>query len=131
MSLESEKYQFITSMQKYHDEKIGQAFRMYVTLSSSIVAGSLWLLSQDTGRDLFGQIKFLAIVLIVIACIASSTLIWFNLDGWYGFRLAECKMDSESPTPKPMKSRRGEILMIVIEVIATVVTSGGILYAGG
>jgi hypothetical protein len=84
------RYENITAMLRYHNDKILEAFARFVTFSIGIVGGSFWLLSQ---KDISEQVNEAALssipLLFWFLGISSLALIYSNWKSWYGFRKAE------------------------------------------
>jgi hypothetical protein len=84
------RYENITAMLRYHNDKTLEAFARFVTFSIGIVGGSFWLLSQ---KDISEQVKEAALssvpLLFWFLGISSLALIYSNWKSWYGFRKAE------------------------------------------
>ncbi len=92
-ALKVARFKNITTMMRYHNDKILESFTRFVTFSIGIVGGSFWLLSQ---KDISEQVKEAAISTIPLLFwflgISSLALIYSNWKSWYGLRKAESVM---------------------------------------
>lgn len=89
-TLEEKRFEHISTMLRYHNDKISEAFTRFVTLSMGIVGGSFWLLSQKDVSQSFRETAFSSIpFLFWFIGISSLALIYSNWKSWYGFRQAE------------------------------------------
>ena len=110
------RFENITLMIRYHDNKIQEAFNRFITFSIGIVGGVFWLLSQ---KEISDAIKEQIISSVPIAFwflgISSLALIYSNWKSWYSFRLAESKMlEGKVPPPKCLRACKEQIIMAVI-----------------
>ena len=124
MVSDEERYKFATSQLTYFNEKIIEAFNLFVKLTSVIAGGALWLRVQATGPSLWPAIRPLAVGLLALCGISTVTLVGFNLHAWWGYRRAESRLtDKAVPPPTFPRSCRQEIVMVAVITVATVAGS--------
>ncbi len=99
MAINDEKrYEFITEQIRYVNEKIIEAFTLFVKLTSAIVAGIVWLLIQNLKHEtriLIGPVIPWLFLLLGVTCIL---LIIINLRSWWGYRKAESTLGEQIGT---------------------------------
>ena len=121
-----ERYRFVTSQISYFNEKIIEAFNLYIKLITAIAGGVIWLRLQVDWGTIWIQIRGIVVALIILVGIASILLVIFNLSSWWGFRKAESfLLKGKIPPPMFPKSARQELLLML--VIATSAIGASIL----
>ena len=116
---DQKRYEFITEQLRYVNEKIIEAFTLFVKLTTAIIAGIVWLLTQslkDETRLLIGS--FIPWLFLLLAA-TSILLIIINLRSWWGYRKAESTLVgvNKVPNPKFPRSCSGEIVMIGVIIV--------------
>jgi len=121
-----ERYRFVTSQLTYFNEKIIEAFNLYVKLITVIAGGVIWLRLQLDWVTVWKQIRSIVVALILLVGFSSILLVTFNLTSWWGFRKAESYLlNGKVPPPVFPKSARQELLLML--VIATSAIGASIL----
>lgn len=112
MSIDEKRYEHVTSMCRYHNDKIIEAFNLYIKLVTLIVGGVVWLRVQAKtieGSVSLDSIEPLAADLLFIVSGCAIWLIIINLYAWLGFRNAEHSSyrasDGKQNTPEPRRLR--------------------------
>jgi hypothetical protein len=124
MVSDDERYKFVTSQLTYHNEKIIEAFNLFIKLTSAVAGGAIWLRVQATGPSLWPTIRPLAVGLLVLFGISAALLVGFNLHTWWGFRKAESRLTNGAVrAPSFPGSCRQELVMVAV-IIATTVAGG-------
>jgi hypothetical protein len=116
------RFNNITTMQRYHNDKISEAFTRFVTFSIGIVGGSFWLLAQN---DIPQQVKEAVLssipLLFWFLGISSLALIISNWQSWRGFRKAESDLlQMPELAPKYPKACKEQLIMGGIIIIVCV-----------
>ncbi len=112
------RYEFVTAQQRYYNEKIIEAFLLFVKLATAIVGGVVWLNIQELPQADQKLYNTSALWLFVAVATATLMMVWVNLDAWWGYREAEIDLSPEAPKLKPFLSCRIEILMSLIIIFA-------------
>ncbi len=120
VSIES-RYKFVTSQLSYFNEKIIEAFNLYIKLISATAGGVIWLRFQEDWALIWIQIRVIVVSLIGLISLVSIILILINLSAWWGFRKAESfLLNGKVPPPVFPKSARQELLMICVIAISAI-----------
>ena len=110
-----ERYKFITSQLQYFNEKIVEAFRLYIQLVTAVMGGYIWLKSQTQTVVPSNWVRVVFPALMVFIGLGSVLLIVVNLSSWWGFRKAESALlKGIVPPPVFPRSARQEIVMIMV-----------------
>ena len=116
-----ERYRFVTSQLTYFNEKIIEAFNLYIKLITAIAGGLIWLRLQVDWVTVWVQIRGIVVALILLVGFASILLVTFNLTSWWGFRKAESfLLKGKIPSPVFPKSARQELLMMILIAISAI-----------
>lgn len=116
-----ERYRFVTSQLSYFNEKIIEAFNLFIKLLTAIAGGVIWLRLQTDWGTVWIQIRGIVVALIVLVGLSSVLLIIFNLSSWWGFRKAESfLLKGKIPPPVFPKSARQELLMMLVVTASTI-----------
>ena len=127
---DEKRYEFITEQLRYVNEKIIEAFQMFVKIMSAIVAGLIILETQDVSAPTRTLVADLLPWLFLLVGLSSLILILVNLRSWWGYRIAESALVGRDKVPPPRfpRSCSGELVMMFVIVAITLM---GILYVGG
>jgi hypothetical protein len=111
------RYQFVTQQLRYHNEKIIEAFKLFIKLFSAIVGGAIWLSIQTNELSSYGN---LALALVGVLTLVTVVMVISNLMAWYGFRKAESFLVGKEKVgpPTPIRSCWTEYVMIFAMVCA-------------
>jgi hypothetical protein len=122
MALKEKRYEFVTSQIRYHNDKMIDAFKYFVSIFSLIIGGVFWLLSQQN-LDCFLKafvVGFSPYLTLLIGT-TSILLIISNYVSWWGYRKAETALtDGDVVPPSFPKSANSQILMILVILISIV-----------
>lgn len=128
--LKKERYENVTTMIRYHNDKMVEAFVRFIKFSVGVIAGSIGFISLgDVGQDSLGDVeqelkKFILFAVPVIFWfmgISFIAIIFSNWKSWLGFREAEAEiLNMPSLKPKPLRSKSEQIIMFVIISLACV-----------
>lgn len=114
--LKTERFVNVTTMIRYHNDKMIEAFNRFVTFCIAINGGAYWLLTQKDLPQVI-KVKSLTIVtsLIWFLGISSALLIYSNWLSWYGYRKAEHKlMPLAVPEPKIARAFKEQMIMLLV-----------------
>ncbi len=113
--LSKERFNNITTMIRYHNDKIIDAFNRFVTFSIGIVGGSFWLISQKNIEPAIKEAVISSVpILFWFLGVSTIALIYSNWSSWFGFRQAESVLVSDAPAPSRLKSSKEQIIMVCI-----------------
>lgn len=116
-----ERYRFVTSQLSYFNEKIIEAFNLYIKLITAIAGGVIWLRLQVDWGAVWIQIRGIVVALTILVGFASVLLVIFNLSSWWGFRKAESLLlKGKIPLPVFPRSARQELLMMLVIATSTI-----------
>jgi hypothetical protein len=120
MALEEKRYEFVTSQIRYHNDKMIDAFKYFVSIFSLIIGGVFWLLSQQNlEASLKTFVAGLSPCLTLLIGATSILLIVSNYLSWWGYRKAETSLtDGTVAPPRFPKSANSQILMILVILIS-------------
>jgi len=114
-------YNHLTSECRYKNEKIIQAFNLFIKLATTIVAGVFFLDLQldlsDPRRESFGQG---ADELFLLVAISMAFLILNNLHSWLGYRKEISKLVTSVSPPKGLSWFSSELIQCLVIGIACV-----------
>ncbi|MCW5596607.1 MAG: hypothetical protein KIT42_12110 [Rhodocyclaceae bacterium] len=108
MSLEDdlkvERYKLVTERQKYFTDLAKDTFTSYSKMFAAFSAGAVALVSlkKQLGIEpsVVNALLQAIAVLLTLAAVLSIGQILFCLRRWYGFRHAECEINSDAPRPE-------------------------------
>lgn len=113
--LTKERFTNITTMVRYHNDKMVEAFNRFVTFTIGIVGGTFWLLSK---KELHISVKtsVMSNVPLLFWFLGVSTLaiIFSNWFSWFGFRKIQSELISGVPKPTYFKSSKEQLIMTLI-----------------
>ena len=123
MVSDEKQYEFVTRQLNYHNDKIIEAFNLFLKLISSIIAGSVWLISQKLDRETRALIGEIAPFFIFIGCISSILIILINLRSWWGYKKAISYLvgTEKAIPPKFPRSCSSELVMIITILISSII----------
>jgi hypothetical protein len=112
-------YDFITRQLEYTNEKIIQAFELFIKLFIVISGGIIWLKTQNF-EDNFLKVLITPVrFLLILMGVGSIAVIILNLKSWWGYRKAQARLTTLAPSPRHFLSYLHEIILILIVSIAT------------
>jgi hypothetical protein len=104
-SLKLERYKFVTGRQGYFTDLAKETFSSFARTFAAVVAGAVTLISLRKQLELDSTVVIALLdaiaVLLTLAAGISIAQIVFCLNRWYGFRRAECEINSSVPIPEP------------------------------
>ena len=114
--LSIERFRNVTTMIRYHNDKMVEAFARFVRFSALIVAGSFYVFLEGTeSHGLIGVVTCMAPMLIVFVAISSAAVIASNWCSWFGFRKAESNLlEGAVQPPKFWRSAKEQLIMVAI-----------------
>jgi hypothetical protein len=109
-----QRYEFITSQIRYHNEKIIETFNRFLQLFAAIVGGSIWLSLQPRPSGAIRDYSVVSDALVIALALISALNIINDLLAWFGFRQAESALVGLDvlPPPHPIRSCWMEYLML-------------------
>lgn len=122
------RYEHITKMLEYCNEKIIQSFNLFIKLFSLVIGGYFWLYIQDKEVNLLGKINsYFPLLLGTISAICIIQ-IWGYWQSWYGYRKAESKLVGvkDLPLPKLPKALLLELVMTIVIILSVVLAIFGL-----
>jgi hypothetical protein len=121
MIAEEKQYEYVTGQLNYHNDKIIDAFNQFVKLVSAIIAGGVWIFTQQLVKETKVLIGKIALWLILLVCVNSVMLILLNLRAWWGYRrhLTNLVGTETVPPPRFPRSCFSELVMISVIVVTT------------
>ena len=124
MSTDEKRYDFVTQQQRYTNDKVFEAFSLYVKLAAAIVAGYVWLHTQSIDGETKRTIDFIAPWIFSLIAIYALTVILVNLRSWWGYCTAESELVGKDnvPPPKFPRSCAGHLIMIAVITIMTTIS---------
>jgi hypothetical protein len=116
-----ERFKNVTSKIEYHNEKIIEAFNLYVRLFSAIVGGAVWLSTQADPASKHGLYGWLANILVGMLTTTTTVTVIANWLAWYEFRKAEAGLVGENRVRPPSMPRSclNEIVMVLVILTAS------------
>src|SRR4029077_17982501 len=118
---DEKRYEFITEQLRYTNEKIIEAFGLFLKLGAAVFGGAAWVITAPGfSRAIEFRIGRLVPWLffgIGVGCVA---LIWINLKSWWGYRVAEASLMGPQKIlpPRFPSSCMSEIVLTALIVIA-------------
>lgn len=109
------RYNFVTGQLNYHNDKIIDAFNLFLKLISAIIGGSVWVITQHLEQAKVLLISKIVPWLILVISVSSIMLILINLRSWWGYRKTMSSLvgaEKVSPPQFP-RSCSSEIVMIL------------------
>jgi hypothetical protein len=118
-----ERFENVTTMIRYHNDKMIEAFARFIKISVGIVAGSFWILSLDKlGQNIKQSAISTVPILFWFVGISSLAIIYSNWKSWYGFRQAETSiLKGSAQEPKLPGACKEQLIMAAIILIVCVV----------
>jgi len=120
------EYEFVSSQVRYHNEKIIEAFNLFIKLFSAVIGGSIWLRLQPgfdaaQGATYARMSNVLVTFLAAIACLMVAE----NLKSWHGYRWAQARLgglddkgEFRIPPPRTVRASVSEGAMMLTMVAA-------------
>lgn len=120
MTMQEDRYKFVTAQQNYLNEKILETFSQFVTIISTIAGGVIWLRAQNSWPSVWPQAKEIAIALVLLLGTQALLRIWINAKSWWGFRRAESLLtQGEVPEPTFPRSAIQELIFTLVIAATT------------
>lgn len=113
------QYNFLTSECRYKNEKIIEAFNLFMKLATSIVAGVFfldWKMAADDPKRC--KLSHGADAFFLLVGISMVFLILNNLRSWRGYRKEVSRLVTNVPAPKGPFWFSSEALMCVVIALA-------------
>ena len=122
MEIPSDKqYEFITAQMRYFNEKIIQAFTLFLRLGSGIIAGVFFLHVQLQKGDLTRcNLRVASSGLFVLIGLSTTILILNNLFAWRGYRRLFSEQYPAVPLKKSVRWWFNEATMCVLVVFTCI-----------
>jgi hypothetical protein len=121
MISDEKRYEFVTEQQRYTNEKIIEAFDLFVKLASGIVAGLIWIRTQNLDKATQLLVSSLVPWLYSLVALSSAVNIFANLRAWWGYRKAESELtESLVPPPRFPRSCINEMVFLLLIALTTV-----------
>jgi hypothetical protein len=111
-SLRLKRFENVTTMIRYHNDKMIEAFNRFISMLVTIIGGAYALLSFEH-LDIATKIQAVSL--------ATLALIWSNYKSWYRFREAETKLLGDAiSAPTFLRSMSEQLAMTAIIVAVLV-----------
>ena len=114
-----ERYKFVTSMIQYHNEKMIEAFKLFIQVLSAIVGGSVWLSNASGIYTRDTRYWLLADLLVICVAMMTAITVIANQIAWIKFRRAEHNLNQSAPKPGNFWSYWNELSMLLVVGAAT------------
>jgi len=115
---EGNHYDNITNHLRYLNDKIVDAFNQFITLTTAIVGGAIYLeTTLDAADARRNGLRYSAIALLVVVGIASAVLMWANDKSWHAYREKLSQLFPEIDPPKKVTRKTAERLMYLLIVV--------------
>src|ERR1035437_2372226 len=112
---DNKQYEWLTSQTRYHNEKIIEAFSLFVKLASGIVAGLIWLITQKIDDTMKHKLMELIPFLFLLVGVSTGFMIIFNFRSWWGYRKAFSDLVGAERVPRPKWTAFStELIMLVV-----------------
>ena len=129
MDIKPEKrYEVVTSSARYHNEKIIEAFQLFIKLTTAVIAGVVYLALSGLEIDKLNSLAWVAVVAEGLICLVCVTIMIANIRAWWGFRIAESELVGKISDgtyivskPKFPRSCLAELVMIFVVILTFVV----------
>ncbi|HEY1606575.1 MAG TPA: hypothetical protein VGF77_13365 [Allosphingosinicella sp.] len=96
-------YRFVSEQCRYHSEKAGDAFTLFVKIFSAVVGGALWLQVQPhVNPAMSRQLGRAAAGLVLAVASLCSIRIAENMRAWKGYRKAQCRIAGNDSDGRPI-----------------------------
>jgi hypothetical protein len=119
---EKDRYEFVTSSVRYHNEKIIQAFQLFIKLTTAVIGGTVYLSLQPMDPIKHSLLTQAALVAECAICLVCIITIWANVRAWWGFRVAESKLVGKDAKDKDfIVAMPTHIKSYLVEVVMTIV----------
>jgi hypothetical protein len=103
-SLKLERYKLVTERQKYFTNLAKETFNYYTRTFALFAAGAVALVSLkrqlNIEADVIANLVHMIAILLTLIAVGSIVQVVFCLKRWYGFRDAECEINSVCPKPE-------------------------------
>lgn len=120
MSINDDRYKFVTAQQNYLNEKILETLSQFITITSTLAGGVIWLRAQPTWPAVWPQVKAIAVGLVLLLGIQALLRIWINATSWWGFRQAESSLtQGQVAPPKFPRSAMQELAFAIVITVTT------------
>jgi hypothetical protein len=96
------EYEFCSSQVRYHNERIIEAFQMFVKIFSAIAGGSVYLSLQKEVATKASVYVLISDLLVILVAFIAIVMVLENLRGWRGYRSAQSRLGGldESGSPR-------------------------------
>ena len=115
------EYQELKAHLRYLNEKIIEAFSLFIKLATAIVGGAFFLhwklATDDPQRYLLA--RGINALLIVVA-VAMTLIVLNNLWAWFGYRRALSQRFPEIPFRCSLRTFLAEVLMVVLILVTAI-----------
>src|SRR5436190_873231 len=95
------RYEFVTQQLRYTNDKIIEAFELFLKLTAAVLGAAAWVSTQKLSPEVQGPIGRLVPWLVTGIGASCVALILINLRSWWGYREAESQLVGPAvPPPK-------------------------------
>jgi TRAP-type C4-dicarboxylate transport system permease small subunit len=128
MVSDDKQYEFVSSQVQVYNQRIADAFKLFIQLFSAIVGGSVWLSIQSHINTKSVRFERLSDILVILVAVFCTISILENLRAWRGYREAQSRLGGTDeagqpriPGPKDFRNSKEEGTMM-----ATMFLSAGL-----
>lgn len=122
-NLHKERYVNVTTMIRYHNDKMVEAFVRFTRFSVGVGAGGIgYLFLNENTREVKDIVLATMPILLWIVGISSIAVILSNWKSWFGFRKAESKiLDMPCLYPRLPRAFTEQFIMLGVIVIVCLI----------
>lgn len=112
-----ERYKRVCSMLTYFCDRMDQAFKLFVQISTAVIGGFIWLRMQPNSSSVDHLFAVGRWIIPILAAVTIGQIIFDHIS-WYGYRRAEANLlGREDLKPSFPNSGKLEYLRITIITI--------------
>lgn len=121
-SFQLKRFENVTTMIRYHNDKMIEAFNRFISTIVTIIGGAYALLSFEH-LGIATKIQAISLVpyLLWLVSIATLALIWSNYKSWHGFRKAESALSGDTTPKLTFPRSMSEQLAMTVIVLAVLI----------
>jgi hypothetical protein len=101
MVSDDKQYEFVSSQVQVYNQRIADAFKLFIQLFSAIVGGSVWLSIQSHIATRSARYERLSDILAVLVAVFCTISVLENLRAWRGYRSAQSRLGGIDEAGKP------------------------------
>ena len=116
---DNKQFDWLAAQSRYHNEKIIEAFSLFIKLASGIVGGLVWIIIQKIDDATRRSLIHLVPYVFVLVGVSTALVIVINFMAWWVYFKPISKLADKVPERPKWTSCAVPVVMVAVIVISS------------